>query len=151
MARPERLNPTEDQFWRAQMQIVLLLPRRLDGHLMETVGINSNEYVTLMSLSEAPRGQLRMRDLARSTALSASRMTRLVEELQSRGLAKKQASNEDGRGNVASLTPAGLEMLEAAWQVHVSSVRALVFDHVDRAIANAAALALAEVAAGLER
>lgn len=147
----EPLKPTEDQFWRALMQVVLLLPRQLDSDLMETAGINSNQYVTLMSLSEAPSGQLRMRDLARSTALSASRMTRLVDELQSRGLATKHASSQDGRGNVACLSPAGMEKLTAAREVHVSSVRALLFDHLDSATANETARALAEIAAGLER
>ena len=53
----------------------------LDGDLLRAVGISVNEYLTLMSLSEAPRSELRMSDLAHATALSASRMTRLVDEL----------------------------------------------------------------------
>ena len=62
----------------------------------------------------------------------------------------KRASAEDGRGNVASLTPSGLAKLKTAHLVHVSSVRALVFDHVDPATTNDAALALAEIAARLQ-
>src|SRR5271154_6523947 len=108
MAGADRLNVTEDVFWRALMRIVISLPRRLDGELLRAVGISANEYLTLMSLSEASGGALRMSDLADSTALSASRMTRLVDELQSRGLVTKRASTEDGRGNVAGLTPVGL-------------------------------------------
>ena len=89
-----------------------LLPRRLDSDLLRAVGIRANEYLTLMSLSEAPGGELRMSDLADAAALSASRMTRLVDELQSRGLVMKRASADDGRGHVAILTPAGLAKLE---------------------------------------
>ena len=55
-----------------------------------------------------------MSDLAGATDLSASRMTRLVDELQSCGLVTKRASAEDGRGNVASLTPSGLAKLKTA-------------------------------------
>jgi DNA-binding MarR family transcriptional regulator len=128
------------------MRIILSLPRHLDRDLMLAVGINSNEYVILMSLSEAPSRELRMTELARSSSLSASRMTRVVDELQARGLAIKRASTEDRRGSVASLTVAGLAKLEAARWVHVSSLRALVFDHVNRATARDASQALQEIA-----
>ena len=150
MAGVDPLTATEDVLWRALMRIVVSLPRRLDGDLLRAVGISANEYLTLMSLSEAPRRELRMSDLADATALSASRMTRLVDELQSRGFVTKRASAEDGRGNVASLTPAGLEKLETAWGIHVASVRALAFDHVDPATTKEAARAVAEIAARLE-
>jgi DNA-binding MarR family transcriptional regulator len=149
MARVEPLSPAEGDFWRALMRITLSLPRCLDDDLMRAVGINSTEYITLDSLSQAPSRELRMTDLAHATALSASRMTRLIDELQSRGLTTKRASAVDGRGNVASMTPAGLAKLNAARGVHVSSVRALVFDHVDQATVNGAAVALAEIAARL--
>ena len=139
MAGVDPLTATEDVLWRALMRIVLSLPRRLDADLLRAVGISANEYLTLMSLSETPRRELRMSDLADATALSASRMTRLVDELQSHGFVTKRASAEDGRGKVTSLTPAGLAKLETAWGIHVSSVRALAFDHVDPATAKDAA------------
>jgi DNA-binding MarR family transcriptional regulator len=150
MGGVEPLSAAEDVLWRALMRIMVSLPRRLDGDLLRAVGISANEYLTLISLSEAPKRELRMSDLAGATALSASRMTRLVDGLQSRGLVTKRASVEDGRGNVASLTPTGLVKLETAWGAHVSSVRALVFDHVDPATRGDAVRALTEIAARLE-
>jgi len=146
MARVEPLSAAEDDLWRALMRIILSLPRHLDRDLMLAVGINSNEYVILMSLSEAPSRELRMTELARSSSLSASRMTRVVDELQARGLAIKRASTDDRRGSVASLTVAGQAKLEAARWIHASSLRALVFDHVNRATARDAAQALLEIA-----
>ena len=94
--------------------------------------------------------ELRMADLADATAVSASRMTRLVGELQSRGLVTKRACAEDARGNVSSLTPAGLAKLQAGRGVHASSVRALVFDHIDPVTREDAARALSKIAARLE-
>jgi DNA-binding MarR family transcriptional regulator len=91
-----------------------------------------------------------MADLANAAALSPSRMTRLVDELQNRGLVKKRGSSEDRRGNVAKLTPAGLAKLKAAWPAHLASVRERVFDHVDPSTIRKAAQALADVAATLE-
>ena len=114
------------------------------------MGISANEYLTLMSLSEAPRRELRMSDLADATALSSSRMTRLVDELQTRGLVTKRATPEDGRGKVVGLTSVGLVKFETAWRIHVSSVRGLLFDHVDPATTKDAARAVTEIAARLE-
>jgi DNA-binding MarR family transcriptional regulator len=144
------LSETEEAFWRSLMRILLSLPRRLDSDLVRTVGITANEYTTLMCLSEAPGRELRMADLANAAALSASRMTRLVDDLQARDLVTKRASSEDGRGNVATLTPAGLEKLKQAWPAHLASVRGRVFDHVDPGTVTNAAQALSEIAAQLE-
>jgi DNA-binding MarR family transcriptional regulator len=150
MAKVDPLNDTEEIFWRALMRIVLSLPRRLDGDLERAVGISANEYTTLMCLSEAPGSELRMADLAKAAALSASRMTRLVDDLQSRGWVAKRASSEDGRGNIATLTPDGLAKLKAAWPAHLASVRGRVFDHVDPAIAKNVAQALSAIALYLD-
>jgi DNA-binding MarR family transcriptional regulator len=150
MARVDPLSATEEAFWRALMRIVLSLPHRLDIDLVRAVGITANEYTTLMCLSEAPNREHRMADLANAAALSPSRMTRLVDDLQSRGLVTKRASSDDGRGNVAKLTPAGLAKLKAAWPAHLASVRERVFDHMDPSTLAKAAQALSEVAATLE-
>jgi DNA-binding MarR family transcriptional regulator len=150
MATVDPLSSTEEEFWRALMRIVLSLPRRLDSDLVRAVGISANEYTTLMCLSEASGRELRMADLANAAALSASRMTRLVDELQSRGWVTKRASSDDGRGNIAKLTPAGLAKLKTAWPAHLASVRGRALDHVDRATLANAARALSEIAAHLD-
>jgi DNA-binding MarR family transcriptional regulator len=150
VAKVDPLNESEEVFWRALMRIVLSLPRRLDSDLVRTVGITANEYTTLMCLSEAPGRELRMADLANAAALSASRMTRLVDDLQTRGLVTKRASSEDARGNVAKLAPAGVAKLKQAWPAHLASVRERVFDHVDPRTVTKAAQALSEIAAELE-
>jgi DNA-binding MarR family transcriptional regulator len=144
------LTVAEDVLWRALMRIVMVLPRRLDEDLLRAAGIGANQYLTLLSLSESPGGERRMSDLADATALSASRITRLVDELQVSGLVAKHASPEDGRGYVAKLTPSGLEKLDNAAGAYVSSVRALVFDHLDGATGTDAAHALAKIALRLD-
>jgi DNA-binding MarR family transcriptional regulator len=149
MAGADPLTVAEDVLWRALMRIVMVLPRRLDEDLVRVAGIGANQYLTLLSLSESPGGERRMSDLADATALSASRITRLVDELQVSGLVAKHASPEDGRGYVAKLTPSGLEKLDTAAGAYVSSVRALVFDHLDGAGTDAAH-ALAEIALRLD-
>jgi DNA-binding MarR family transcriptional regulator len=146
----EPLSANEDALWRAEMRILKVLPRLLDSDLIRGVGLTASEYTTIMHLSEAPNRQLRMADLASATDLSASRTTRLVDALQSRGLVSKTTSSTDARGNIAKLTPRGMAKMRAAWPVHLESVRRHFFDHIDAGDLVVAAKALADVAARLE-
>src|SRR5476651_992235 len=150
MAAGAPLSANEEVVWRAVMRIVKVLPRHLDSDLVRGAGLTASEYTTIMHLSEAPNRELRMADLASSTDLSASRMTRLVDDLQSRGLVTKTASSSDARGNVARLTPRGMAKLKSAWPVHLASVRRRFFDCIDDAATGRVAIDLAEVAAHLE-
>jgi DNA-binding MarR family transcriptional regulator len=150
MTKVESLSPTEEALWRAIMRIVKVLPRHLDSDLIHGAGVSASDYTTLMHLSEAPNGELRMSDLASATGLSASRMTRLVDDLQSRSLVTKVASSTDARGNVAQLTARGMAKLRAAWPVHVASVRSRFLDHMDAAAIKLVASAMSGVADQLE-
>lgn len=150
MPTVEPLSPAEEALWRALMQIVKIIPRHLDSDLIRGAGLTASEYTTIMHLSEAPNCELRMADLASAANLSASRITRLVDDLQSRGLVTKTTSSADARGNVARLTPRGMAKLRSAWPVHLASVRRRFLDGVDTAAVEVVAKALAEVAAHLE-
>lgn len=132
------------------MRIIKALPRRLDSDLIQGTGLSASEYTTIMHLSEAPNRELRMNDLASATGLSASRMTRLVDDLQSRSLVTKTASSADARGNVARLTPRGMAKLKAAWSVHLKSVRAQFFDHMDVACIQVIAQEMSVIADRLD-
>ena len=144
------LSPTEEALWRALMRIVKVLPRNLDTDLIRGAGITASEYTTIMTLSEAPNRELRMTDLANTTGLSASRTTRLVDDLQSRGWVTKVASSSDGRGNVARLTPRGMAKLKSAWPVHLASVRTRFLDHIEDSSVSQLAAGLSAVAVQLE-
>jgi DNA-binding MarR family transcriptional regulator len=89
-------------------------------------------------------------DLAKATGLSASRTTRLVDDLHSRGFVTNVASSSDARGNVAGLTPPGHGQAEVRWTVHLASVRKRFFDHIDATAITQAADALSAVAGRLE-
>jgi DNA-binding MarR family transcriptional regulator len=150
MTKVESLSPSEETLWRAIMCIVKVLPRDLDSDLIHGAGLSASDYTTLMHLSEAPNRELRMSDLAGATGLSPSRMTRLVDDLQSRSLVTKVASSTDARGNVARLTPRGMAKLRTAWPVHLASVRSRFLDHLDPAAVKVVASSLSGVASQLQ-
>jgi DNA-binding MarR family transcriptional regulator len=103
-----------------------------------------------MHLSEAPNRELRITDLAAATALSVSRTSRLLDELQARQLIAKRPSETDGRGNLACLTRQGLALLKSAYPDHLASVRRLVMDHIDEADKARMARALEAVSANVD-
>jgi DNA-binding MarR family transcriptional regulator len=142
MPKAEPLTASEELFWRALMRILLTLPRHLDRDMVQAVGMTANEYTTIMNLSEAPNREMRMADLANATGLSASRTTRLVDDLVARGFIIKRTSSVDGRGNVAKLTPKGMAKLKAAWPAHLASVRDRVFNQLEPAAVAKAAVVL---------
>jgi len=132
------------------MRIIRVLPRHLDSDLLRNSGLTASDYTTMMVLSETPKRELRMSDLANANGLSASRTTRVVDSLVERGFLTKTVSASDTRGNVARLTPAGMAKLKSAWPAHLRSVRSRFFEWIDAREVEAAARALVSVAARLE-
>jgi DNA-binding MarR family transcriptional regulator len=66
----------------------------------------------LMSLaSVAKRGPLRLAELAQLEGVSAPGATRIVAELETRGLVSRGVDPDDGRAVLISVTPAGTEAI----------------------------------------
>ncbi|MFI2301532.1 MarR family winged helix-turn-helix transcriptional regulator [Actinacidiphila glaucinigra] len=125
------LDAEEERFWRALQRVMTALPKALDDDLLKSTGLTLSEYSVLMFLSEAKDRELRMIDLAELTRLSASRISRVVDSLKARGWVAKRRHEVDARGSVATLTPGGLERLEAAYPSLLASARRRVMDHME--------------------
>src|SRR5215472_5651653 len=143
---PAPLTPDEELAWRALARAVLVIPRVLDGELLEAQGLNLTEYSVLMNLSEQPHRSMRMSELANAVSISISGLTRVVERLSRQGLVERVKAETDGRGQLAVLTPAGLARLKKAYPIHLAGVRKHVMDHLEGMDLVAFAEAIAEVA-----
>jgi DNA-binding MarR family transcriptional regulator len=143
------LDSNEELLWRSLLRIVVTLPRLLDEDLVRATGVSLSEYVILMNLSEARDRELRLTDLANAAALSLSRVSRIVDDMVSRGLVAKRRATGDTRGAIATLTPAGLERLVRTYPDHLRSARRRVMDHIDPAVKAQTAAVLAAVVEGL--
>ena len=84
----------------------------------------------LALLSEAEPGALRMSELARITGTSLSRLSHAVASLEARGWVQRRQCPNDKRGQLASLTAEGRQVLAEAAPGHVAEVRRRVFDHL---------------------
>ncbi len=106
---------------------------RLEKRLKHDAGLTLSEYNTLLLLSEAPEGQMRMGQLAEAIVFSPSRLTYQVKVLTDRGFVKRVKCPEDGRAWQAELTPAGRTMFRRASVIHAKGVKELFTDVVSEA------------------
>ena len=117
------LSHSEQAVWRRLLSVECRLRDRLDQELRSAHGVTLGDYEVLVHLSEAPRRELRMSDLASLLLISRSGLTRRVDGLVGDGLVARKACPSDGRGALARLTDAGFELLSSAAPTHVAGVR----------------------------
>ena len=114
--------------WLALLGVVQRLPQALDRQLRDEAGLHHVYYMVLALLSAQPDGRLTLRELARQSAMSQSRLTHAVGSMEERGLLVRVPCPTDRRVQFAELTGAGRELLASVAPGHVAEVRRRVFD-----------------------
>jgi DNA-binding MarR family transcriptional regulator len=112
-----------ERAWRGLLRTRACLVRRVDAELERAHGLPMSSYEVLHHLANAPRGRMRMRDLAEHAQLSRSGLTRLVDRLERDGLLDRCSCDHDARGAYACLTAAGRERLQEARSTQQAVVR----------------------------
>ena len=102
------------QGWRTLAALHGLIEAELERSLQAEAQLSVVEYTVLDALSRQDGWHMRMQQLARATALSASATTRLVNRLEDRGLLTRILCADDRRGIYTELTPSGITLLEQA-------------------------------------
>ena len=101
----------------ALLDVAARIERRLDNALSMARGISFSEYRILKALAVAQgRGVMRV-DLAEAVGLTASAVTRALRPLEKIGVVATQKHERDARCSLATLTPAGKELLSDAEQI----------------------------------
>ncbi|HEY0218072.1 MAG TPA: MarR family winged helix-turn-helix transcriptional regulator, partial [Cellulomonas sp.] len=80
------------------------------------------EYDVLFTLSGAPDGRLRLRDLGESSLLSQPSLSRMVERLEVAGWVRREPAAHDGRGVDVVLTVAGARLQREVGRRHVEAI-----------------------------
>ncbi len=107
---------------------------RLAGHLTEQLlvvyrrfGLGEGEFDVLATLRRAgPPFERAPGELAQFTMVTTGAMTKRVDRLERDGLVTRRRSAVDGRGRVVALTPAGRELIDAAFTEHMHNERRLL-------------------------
>ncbi len=129
MAEP--LTDTQQTCWRTFIESSWALHTRLEDELRAATGLSMADYHVMVVLSEAPGHRLRMGELAGRLVFAPSRLTYQISSMVKRGLVRKQACPDDGRGQEAVLTGTGMAALEKAAPQHLETVRDSFIDHLD--------------------
>jgi len=130
---PVWLNADERSLWLSLTCVLMKLPTALDAQLQKSAELTFFEYLLLAMLSEQPTHTLKMSELASITNASLSRLSHVARRLESRELLTRSEDAEDRRCTNATVTNAGVDLVEAAAPDHVMTVRQLVIDAVGEA------------------
>jgi DNA-binding MarR family transcriptional regulator len=106
------------------------LTRRLESALEERHGLSLSALEVLGRLAAAEHRRQRLTRLAQEARLSLSRVSRIVDALERRGLVERRPSAEDTRATNACLTGAGLALVREAQADHVADVQRVFFDRL---------------------
>jgi len=133
------------QGWRTLAALHGVIETGLERALSAEVKLSVVEYTVLDALSRQDGWHMRMQQLARATALSASATTRLVTRLEDRGLLTRILCADDRRGIYTELTAAGRELYEKAKPVHDEALERILDDAGEHRELAALVAALHEV------
>lgn len=124
--------PAEQQVaWVGFMAAHAGIVRALQDGLGAEFGLSLGALEVLSRLAGEDEGQARMSDLAHGGLLSPSRVSRIVDALELRGLVQRSTCPSDSRGVFALITPAGRELAERALHWHWAQVRERFFDRLE--------------------
>jgi DNA-binding MarR family transcriptional regulator len=126
--------------WAAVLRVHAAVVPRLERDLA-AVGMPLSWYDVLLELNSAPDHRLRMTELGAKAVLSRERVSRVVDELERAGLARRERNPDDGRSLLAVITDEGRARLRAAAPTYLTGIERHFGTHVgDDATAIAAAL-----------
>jgi len=134
--------------WLGLLQTHRQLTRELESRLEARFGLSLSGLELLGRLAAAPGRRLRLSAIAGATGLTLSRISRIVDSFERRGLVERRTCPEDGRATNAWLTDAGLELAREAQAAHVGDVQRVFFDVLPGADLEALAGAFARLGRG---
>ncbi|HEY1457986.1 MAG TPA: MarR family transcriptional regulator [Solirubrobacteraceae bacterium] len=117
--------------WTGFMSTHAEIVRELDEGLAAHFGLSLSALDVLARVASAPEGGVRMSDLGQRALLSQTRISRVVGELQGRGLLERTSCPSDSRGVFAQITDAGGELTRQALQWRSDQIRERFFTSLD--------------------
>ena len=130
MTEPRWLSDEEQRVWRAYLHATTLLEDHLDRQLQRDAGMPHIYYGLLVQLAQAPRRRMRMTELAKDVKITRSRLSHAIARLEKNGWVAREECPSDKRGQFATLTDEGYEVLRRTAPGHVEAVRQALFDRL---------------------
>ena len=122
---------THRDAWVGLLETHKRLTRGLEAELEAKYGLGLSALEMMGRLAAAEERTLRLTDVAEQSGLSLSRVSRITDALEARGLVERRQCPGDARARNAWLTDSGLDLLRAAPAAHIASVQERFFDRME--------------------
>jgi DNA-binding MarR family transcriptional regulator len=116
--------------WIGLLETHKRLTRELDGELDAEHRLTLSALEVLGRLAAAERHRMRLSALASACGLSLSRISRIVDALEARGLVERCSVDTDARAVEGCLSEAGMALVRRAQATHFASVQRLFFERL---------------------
>ena len=126
------LDIAEQRSWQNFLDSALRLYATLNRTLVEVHQLTLNDVRLLDMLDKSATGSARMGDLADGLMSLPSRVTRQIRRLEMSGLVRRDASPDDGRGVLATITEVGRAAVRQAMLTYGQEVRAHFLGRLSR-------------------
>jgi DNA-binding MarR family transcriptional regulator len=136
--------------WRALLLAHNRAVRAIEADLDRTDAVPLGWYDVLLELQASPEG-LRMQDLGDRAVLSRTRVSRLVDELEARGMVERRPDPGDKRATLAAITPAGRAAFRATAPLYLDRIEEHFARHLTAHERQVVARALGKVVAAHDR
>jgi DNA-binding MarR family transcriptional regulator len=125
-----RLQDAHADAWIGLQRAHRELTRALEAELEARYGLSLSSLELLGRLAASEQRRRRLSRLAGDVGLSLSRVSRIIDSLERRGLVERRPYPSDTRATDACLTVAGLALLQEAQATHTADVQRIFFDRV---------------------
>jgi DNA-binding MarR family transcriptional regulator len=121
------LSPDKQAAWMGFLRAHSLVTKALDAELVANFGISLSAFQALLRVSASADGYLKMSELAEQAMLSQSRVSRLVTELERRGVLERRSCPSDTRVVYAAITDEGRALVERVQELHAEGIERRFF------------------------
>ncbi len=126
------LDIAEQKSWQNFLDSTLRLYATLNRRLTDAHQLSLFDVRVLDILDNTPSGCARMGDLAEALPSLPSRLTRQIRRLEAQGLVRRQASQDDRRGVIATITDDGRAAARRAMVTYAQTVRTYFLGQLSR-------------------
>jgi len=108
------------------VRLEIALWDRVDARLRESHELPLAYFESLLFISRAPRGSMRVGDLARALRVTVGGTSKLVDRVERTGLIAREPDPDDRRASRVALTTAGKRRLTAAVKTYNAVVGSIL-------------------------
>lgn len=122
------LSEDEERAWLDLLAIHATVVRTIDSRLVDQHRLPMRAFDVLMRVAHGGPEPISISTLATQVAISPSQVSRVVMDLERRGLVRRERSPGDQRSTCASITDEGLALMAQAAPTYLSTLREQFFD-----------------------